>query len=105
VHTYDSHLHAAFCALRRLLIQDVDVFTYVDRSLWYDVIEELRERYEAVCLRRASGKTGERSNSVNERSNSVGERSNSVGERSNSVAERGKSSRSVARPAASPATS
>jgi hypothetical protein len=98
VHTYDSHLHAAFCALRRLLIQDVDVFTYVDRSLWYDVIEELRERYEAVCLRRASGKTGERSNSV-------GERSNSVGERSNSVAERGKSSRSVARPAASPATS
>jgi hypothetical protein len=67
------------------------VFTEVDRSLWSDVVAELRERYAAAGLRRAAGK--------------IGESSNSEGERSNSEGERGKSSRSVARWAASRAKS
>jgi hypothetical protein len=46
--------------------------TDVDHSLWYDLIEELRERYAAARLRRASGKTGERSTSHGERSSSQG---------------------------------
>jgi hypothetical protein len=33
------------------LMQDADVFTEVDRSLWHDLIEELRERYAAARLR------------------------------------------------------
>ena len=61
------------------------MFTDVDRSLWYDLIEELRERYQTTPLRRAPGETGERCTSQ-------GERSNSEGERSSSARERGKSS-------------
>ena len=56
-------------------------FTDVDRSLWYDRIDELREHYEAARLCRASRKVGERSTSEGERSNSEGERSMSEDER------------------------
>ena len=56
VKTYDCHLQAAFHTLRQRLTQDADESKGVDRSLWYDRIEELRERYEAVRLRRASKK-------------------------------------------------
>jgi hypothetical protein len=55
--------------LRHLLTQDADVLTDVDRSLCYDLNEELRERCEAVCLRRVFGKTGDRSNLEGDRSN------------------------------------
>jgi hypothetical protein len=41
--------------------------TAVDRSFWYDRIEELRERDAAARRRRASGKTGDRSNSEGDR--------------------------------------
>lgn len=46
----------------------------VDRSRWYNLIEELRERSAAARLRRASGKTGDRSNFEGERSKSDGDR-------------------------------
>jgi hypothetical protein len=74
VNTDDNYLHAAFRSLRHLLTQDADVSTDVDRSLWYDRIEELRERQQATRLRRASGKTGESSTIEGERSTIEGER-------------------------------
>jgi len=92
VNTDDNHLQEAFRSLRHLLTQDADAFTDGARSLWYDLMEALRERYVAARLRRAAGKTGEHSNMEGERSNSEGERSNSEGERSNSEGERDKSS-------------
>jgi RNA polymerase sigma factor (sigma-70 family) len=58
VKTYDNHLQAAFRSLRQLLAKDADEFTNVDRSVWYDLIEALRERYEAARLRMPSGKRG-----------------------------------------------
>jgi hypothetical protein len=56
--------------LRHLLTQGADVFTEIDRSLWSDLIEALRERYAAAHLRLASGKKGNRSKSEGDRSNS-----------------------------------
>ena len=53
--TYDDHLSTAFRSLRHPLTHDVDVRSNVDRSLWYDLIEELRERGAAARLRCASG--------------------------------------------------
>jgi hypothetical protein len=91
VKTYDSHLEAAFRSLRYLLSDEADEFTGVDRSRWYDLIDELCERYVIARLRRASGKTGERSKSE--------------GERSNSESDRGKTSGAGAASAASPAKS
>jgi hypothetical protein len=88
VYSYDSHLQAAFRSLRDLLKYDADAFTGVDRSLWYERIEEPREGYESARLRHASGKKGERSNFGGERSNFGGERSNFEGERSNFEGER-----------------
>lgn len=70
VNTNDNHFQAAFRSLRHALTQDVDVFTEVDRSLSYDLIEELRERYAAAHLHRASGTTRERSTSEGECSTS-----------------------------------
>jgi hypothetical protein len=84
--------------LRHLLTQDADVFSDVDRPLWYDLNEELRERCEAVCLRRVFGKTGERSNLE-------GDRSNLEGDRSNLEDDRGKRFRAGASQAASAAKS
>ena len=78
--TYDNHLKAAFRSLRHLSTQEADVFTDVDRSLCYDLIEELRERYSATRLRCPSAKTGERSSSGGDRSNFEGDRSNSRGD-------------------------
>jgi RNA polymerase sigma factor (sigma-70 family) len=69
VNTYDNHLQAGFRALRHLLSKDADVFTEVDRSVWYDLIEELRERYEASRVRRVSRQPRELSNAERERSN------------------------------------
>ena len=48
VKTYDNHLQAAFRSLRHLLARDAELYTEVDRSHWYDMIEELRERYESA---------------------------------------------------------
>jgi len=56
------------------LRQDADRFTDVDRPLWWDLIEELCERYEAAPTCRASGKPRGRSNFEGERSNAEGDR-------------------------------
>ena len=87
--TYDNHLQAAFRSLRDQLAQVVELFTDVDRSLWYDFIEDLCERYEASILRRACAKKGKRPTSK-------GDRSNFEGDRSNSEHDRGKNSRAGA---------
>lgn len=76
VKTYDCHLQAAYCSLRHLLTQDALAFTEINRSGWYDLIEELRERYDAVSVVRVSRKKGKRSTSEHERSMSRGERPN-----------------------------
>ena len=94
--TYDNHLQAAFRSLRDQLEQVVELFTDIDRSLWYDFIEDLCERYEASVLRRASVKKGKRSNLKGKRSNLEGKASNLEGERSNSDGEEGKDSRAGA---------
>ena len=88
LNTHDSFLGTASRSLRQLLTDDADVFTDVEHSLWYDVIEEFRECDEAAHLRLGSGKRGERSTSEGERSNFEGERSNFEGERSNFEGER-----------------
>jgi hypothetical protein len=81
VNTYDNHLQAASRSLRHLPTQDAEAFTDVDRSLWFDRIEELRERCSATRLRSVSGKKGEGSNSEGERSIPEGEGSSSARER------------------------
>jgi len=105
VNTDDNHLQAAFPRVAPPLTQDADAFTDGDRSLWYDLIEELRARYVAARLRRAASKTGERSNSEGERSNIEGDRSNFEGDRSNSERDGGKHSRAVVTSAVLPAKS
>lgn len=89
MHTDDNHLQAAFRSLQHLFTQDADLFTNVDRSLSYDLVEELSERHEAARLRGVSGKKGKRSTSK-------GDRSNFEGDRSNSQRDRGKNERVVA---------
>jgi DNA-directed RNA polymerase specialized sigma24 family protein len=42
VNTNDNHCRTAFRSLRHLFSQDAEVFTHVDRSLWYDRIGALR---------------------------------------------------------------
>jgi hypothetical protein len=74
LNTHVSFLGTASRSLRQLSTDDADVFTDVEHSLWYDVIEELRERDAATLLRRASGKTGERSTFEGDRSNSERDR-------------------------------
>jgi len=74
VKTYDNHLQAAFRSLRYLLSQTAKEFAHVERSRWYDLIEELRKPYRPPRLRRAAGKKGERSNFEGERRNSERER-------------------------------
>jgi hypothetical protein len=61
------------------LTQGVDAFTEVDRLVWYELTEEFRKRDAAACLRRASGKIGDRSNSEGDRSNFEGDRGKSFG--------------------------
>jgi DNA-directed RNA polymerase specialized sigma24 family protein len=50
VKTYDCHLQAAYRFLRMSLPQDSLAYPELDRSVWYDIFEELRERYEARVL-------------------------------------------------------
>jgi RNA polymerase sigma factor (sigma-70 family) len=78
VNTYDNHLQAGFRALRHLLSQDADIFTDVDRSVWYDLIEELRERYEGSRARRVSRRPRELSTSERDLSNSARDLSRSA---------------------------
>ena len=79
--TYDNHRQAAFKALRDSLAAVVEGSTGFDRSLWYDRVEELIERYAARLQGRFSSKKGKRSNSGGKRGNSRRERRNSRGER------------------------
>jgi hypothetical protein len=89
LNTHVSFLGTASRSMRQLLTDDAEVFTDVEHSLWYDVIEELRERDAAAHPRLGSGEKGERS-SVE------GDRSNFEGDRSNSARDRGKTSRAGA---------
>ena len=77
VNTDDNHLQAAFRSLRDSMAQVVDISTHLDRPLWYDRVEEIRDRYEATRLRRASG--SKRSTHEGERSAHEGERGKSLG--------------------------
>ncbi|HEY2378374.1 MAG TPA: hypothetical protein VGH98_20515 [Gemmatimonadaceae bacterium] len=61
------------------MTHDAEVFTDVDRSHWFDRIEELREREAASRRRRASGKKGERPNFEGDRSNFEGNRGRNLG--------------------------
>lgn len=54
--TYDAHRAAAFRFLRVSLPQDSLAYPELDRSVWYDVFEELSERCEARLRRRSSAK-------------------------------------------------
>jgi RNA polymerase sigma factor (sigma-70 family) len=85
VKTYDCHLQAAYGSLRHLLTQDALASTEIHRSGWYDLIEELRERYDAVRVVRVSRKKGKRSTSEHESSNSEGERPNARDKSGNAV--------------------
>jgi RNA polymerase sigma factor (sigma-70 family) len=85
VHTYDNHLQAGFSALRRLLSQDADTYTEVDRTVWYDLVEELRELYDASRVRRVPRKTRDLSAPAGDRSSSASDRSNSAGDRGKSA--------------------
>ena len=89
VNTYDVYLQAAFRLLRHRLTQAAEVFTDIDRSLWFDRIEELSERNAATRPRRVAGKKGESSNSEGERSILEGERSSSARERDKTFADEG----------------
>src|SRR5690348_7854010 len=61
--TDDNHRQAAFKALRDSLAADVEVSTAIDRSIWYDHVEELIERQAARLRGRSSSKKGKRGNS------------------------------------------
>ena len=86
--TYDCHLQAAFRFLRVSLPLDALAYPELDRSVWYDIIEELDERRGAARVLRVSRKKGERSTAAHERSNSEGERHN-AGEKSGNAARAG----------------
>jgi hypothetical protein len=58
------------------LFQDALSRNEVDRSAWYDFIEELRERYDSARVLCGSRKKGKRSTSQHERSTPEGERPN-----------------------------
>ena len=76
VKTYDVHLQRAFGWYRRFLSEEALAYSEVDRSAWYDLFEELCERYDSARALRVSRKKGKRSTSRHERSNSEGERPN-----------------------------
>jgi len=100
--TYDNHRQAAFKALRESLAVDVEVSTGIDRSTWYDLVEELIERRAASLRGRSSSKKGKRPNSErkggnlerkrgnpeDKRVNLEGKRRNPRGERRNVERER-----------------
>ena len=56
VKTYDCHRLGALEFLRQSVPQEVLTFTEVDRSIWYDLIEELVERHDARRRHRGAGK-------------------------------------------------
>jgi hypothetical protein len=78
--TYDCHKLAAFTFLRMSLPQDALAYPELDRSVWYDIFEELRERGAARSRRRSSEKKGERSTLEGEPSRTGGDRSKSEGD-------------------------
>jgi DNA-directed RNA polymerase specialized sigma24 family protein len=54
VNTYDNHKQAAFRTLRAEAARAAAANTDVDRSAWYDRIEDLLDRYESAHTRRLS---------------------------------------------------
>ena len=107
VSTYDNHRQAAFKALRESLAAEAKASTGIDRSIWYDRVEELIERRAARLQDRSSSKKGKSSTSkanapaleanasasegIRDSSRGdahSGERANSEGERGNSRDER-----------------
>lgn len=72
VKTYDCHLQAAYRFLRISLPQDSLAYPELDRSVWYDIFEELRERRDSRVLH-ASGKKGKPSRSEDDPAKSEGD--------------------------------
>lgn len=72
VKTYDCHREAAYRFLRMSLPLDSLAYPELDRSIWYDIFEELRDRCEAR-VRRASAKKGKRSRAEGDPSKSEGD--------------------------------
>jgi DNA-directed RNA polymerase specialized sigma24 family protein len=72
VKTYDNHREAAFRFLRTSLPLESLAYPELDRSVWYDIFEELRERFDARVLR-GPGKKGKPSRSEGDRSKSEGD--------------------------------
>ena len=79
VKTYDCHLQAAFRFLRASLPQDALAYPELDRSVWYDIIEEMRERCDAARVLRPARKKATRSKSEGAVSKSEGDDVKNVG--------------------------
>lgn len=91
VSTYDNHLQAAFRALRASFKGVVEIASGIDMPPWYDVVEDLCDRYDARQQRRMLRKKEKRSSIEGKRGNSEGKRRNLEGERANSGGERANS--------------
>jgi len=81
--TYDDHRQTAFKALRESLAVDVEVSAAIDRSIWYDHLEELIERRVVRLRGCSSSKKGKCLNSEGKRRYARGERPYARGERRN----------------------
>ena len=79
VKTYDCHRAAAFRFLGITLPQDALAYPELDRSVWYDIIEEFRERRDAASVLRPCRKKGKRSRSEGDRSKSDGDDGKTTG--------------------------
>lgn len=79
VKTYDNHLQAAFRFLRVQLPIESLAYPELDRSVWYDIFEEMHERRYAASALRASTKKGKRSTPEGDRSKSEGDGGKNAG--------------------------
>ena len=88
VTTYDNHMQAAFRVLRASFKGLVDLADGIDLPPWYEVVENMSERYAVRQVRRASNKKEKQSNIEGKRGNSEGEGGNSEGEGDKSAGRR-----------------
>lgn len=86
--TDDNHRQAAFKALHDSFAADVEASTGIDRSIWYDRVEDLIERRAARLRGCSSSKKGKRSTSEGKRSTSGGKRGTFRGKRGTSEGKR-----------------
>jgi RNA polymerase sigma factor (sigma-70 family) len=99
VSTYDNHRQAAFKALRESLAADVEASTGIDRSIWYDRIEELIERRASRLRGRSSSKKGKRPPYEGKHGTSEGESGTSEGKGGTAEGKSGNSQRKSGTPA------